>query len=316
MFICSFVYAQQSSIEQVLPVKLYGQHLIVVQGSIGSLGKRNFVIDTGAYPSIIDRGVARKMKLSGHAEEVDAVNQTVLRMAVLVPSFDVGPIHAGNVRALVDDLSHLSERTGVRIDGLLGLDVLRRSSFRIDYVAKKISFGKLETLSSSTPFEIVEGMICLALRREGQSIRLLVDTGAEKTLLLGPHIIDLLPHSHQPQEFRNLAGHFKLRQVRLENLRLGDTDLTSQPIFVSDATDLPPYQFDGFLSTSQFRQIAFDFERQEFSWITRENRMEGVSVALSRPAAPESGREIAATWIATPAAIPDRDVPGLSCGRR
>jgi len=85
--------------------------------------------------------------------------------------------------------------------------------------------------------------------------------------------------SKQSQEFRNLAGHFTLQQVSLRSLQLSDTDLTAQPIFVLDATNLPPYKFDGFLSTVQFRQIAFDFERQEFSWMTNDKRRDLVRSA-------------------------------------
>lgn len=283
LFSCSAMRAQQDAPVQVVPLNLYGQHLIVVQGSVGRLGKRNLVIDTGAYPSIIDRDIAKKLKLSGHAEEVDAVNRTVSRTAVIVPSVDIGPIRATGVRALVDDLSSLSQETGVRIDALIGLDVLAHSSFRIDYAAKRIFFGPVTPLPSSAPFERVDSMICLALRVGRQSLRLLVDTGAEKTLLLGPRVAELILASKQSQEFRNLAGHFTLRQVSLRSLQLSDTDLTTQPIFVSDATNLPPYKFDGFLSTVQFRQIAFDFERQEFSWMTNDKRRDLVRSASSSP---------------------------------
>jgi len=52
-------------------------------------------------------------------------------------------------------------------------------------------------------------------------------------------------------------------------VQLGNFDLGAQAVYVSDAPNLPPYPFDGFLSTIQFEQIAFDFERHTFSWSTR-----------------------------------------------
>ena len=286
MFTCPFVSGQRGPIEQVLPLKLYRQHLIVVQGSIGMLGKRNLVIDTGAYPSIIDRSIAKKMKLSGPAENVDAVNQTLSRAAVVVPSIDVGPIHSTSVRTLVDDLSPISEELGVRIDALIGIDVLSHSSFRIDYVSKGVFFGPVMPLPSSAPFEKVDSMICVDVRGARQSLRLLVDTGAEKTLLFGSHLSEISTRFQQAREFRNLAGRFTLRQISVQSLQLGNTDLAAQPIFVSDAANLPPYQFDGFLSTVQFQQIAFDFERQEFSWVTKDLRVIRVDVASSSADAP------------------------------
>ena len=321
MFNCSFVWAQQRLSEQVLPFKLYGQHLIVVQGSIGSLGKRNFVIDTGAYPSIVDRNIAKKMKLSGPAEDLDVVNRTIRRTAVTVPSVEIGPIHVAALRTLVDDLSSLSQEVGQRIDALIGLDVLAHSSFRIDYAAKQISFGPVVPLPSSAPFERVNAMICVNLLVGRQPLRLLVDTGAEKTLLIGPHVAELVKRSRQSREFHNLAGQFTLREVSLQSVQLGDTDLATQPIFISEAGDLPPYKFDGFLSTVQFRQIAFDFERQEFSWMTKDQRRDQVRVASTASmSTPDRVFEISATWVATPVAKPgycaDRNSASLNCGFR
>ena len=123
MFICAAASAQTTAREQILPLKIYGQHLIVVQGSIGSLQKRNLVIDTAAYPSVIDRELARKLNLSGPKEELDAIDRTIPATAVVVPTVDIGPIHVTTVRSLVQDLSDVSRRYGVRIDALVGLDV-------------------------------------------------------------------------------------------------------------------------------------------------------------------------------------------------
>jgi hypothetical protein len=279
LFSCSAGMAQSSSSQHVVPLKLYGQHLIVVQGSIGSFEKRNLVIDTGAYPSIIDRGLAKKLHLSGPDERLDAVDHTLTRPAVVVPSVDVGPIHVAGLHSLVDDLSAVSERFGVRIDALIGLDVLDHSSFHIDYGARRIFFGPVVPLPSSAPFEKTDSMICVDLRAGRQSVRLLVDTGAQNLLLFGSHVSWLSARTRRTSAFTNLGGNLTLREISLDVLQLGDTDLGSQPIFVSDATNLPAYSFDGFLATAQFQQIAFDFERREFSWMVRNARLDQVRLA-------------------------------------
>jgi hypothetical protein len=38
-----------------VPIKVYWGYLVIVQGSIGNLQRLNFLVDTGAYPSVIDR---------------------------------------------------------------------------------------------------------------------------------------------------------------------------------------------------------------------------------------------------------------------
>ena len=323
---CSAVSAQTSSRQNVLPLRLYGEHLVVVRGSIGTLENRNLVIDTGAYPSIIDGAVAKKLHLTGQAEELDAVTRTLRRPAAMVPSFDVGPIHAEDVRGLVHDLSAASQKFGVRIDALIGLDVLARSSFRIDYGTRKMYFGPVEPLPSSAPIRVVDAKLCVDLRAGSRSVRLLVDTGAEKLLLFGSRFPGLAAPTLRTQEFTNVSGNFSLRQSRFDRLQLGDTNLAEEQIYVSDAANLPPYPFDGFLSTAHFRQIAFDFERQEFSWTTNDERRDhvrmasGFSISLpnSSMALPYVNAAIAETPPPTITSeyCGERAAPGVSCGLR
>ena len=261
-----------------MPFKLVGEHLIVVQGSLGDLQKRNLVIDTGAYPSIIDTGVARKLHISGHSEELDAVNHKLSRPVVVVPSVDVGPIHAPAVRAMTADLSAASQAFGIRIDALIGLDVLQHSSFRIDYRAKRIFFSEVEPLPFSVPFRWTDGLLSISLQVNSGTLRMLVDTGAQSTLLLAPQP-EVAKQGHN-REFTNLGGNFSLREVKLDSVQLGDFELGSQAVYVSDAPNLPPYPFDGFLSTIQFEQIAFDFQRHIFHWKLRDSRKGQVHLAM------------------------------------
>jgi hypothetical protein len=46
-----------------LPIELYRDYLVVVEGSIGNLGHLAFIVDTGAYPSVIDQRVSNVLGL-------------------------------------------------------------------------------------------------------------------------------------------------------------------------------------------------------------------------------------------------------------
>src|SRR4051794_30344685 len=54
-----------SSTPNVIALKLYRGYTIVARGSIGNLKNLNFLIDTGAVPSILDRRIAKKLRLTG-----------------------------------------------------------------------------------------------------------------------------------------------------------------------------------------------------------------------------------------------------------
>jgi hypothetical protein len=283
LFSCSSVWARSGDSEYVMGFKIYGQQLIVVQGSIGSLVKRNFIIDTGAYPTVIDRDLAQTLSLTGRQEELDTVDRTVSGIGVTIPDLAVGPIHATKVRSIVQDLSDVSMRAGVRIDALVGLNVLAHSSFRIDYGAKKLIFGPVDPLPSSVPFHLANGRLCVDLQAGSKPVRLLVDTGAEKVVFLGSHV-PWISHSDHARAFTNLGGSFVLQEIRLDDLHLGDTILNRE-VYLSDR-EIPVHSFDGFLSTIQFQQVALDFEHGEFAWMVkdkRKNRVERAAKPKSTP---------------------------------
>ena len=62
---------------------------------------------------------------------------------------------------------------------------------------------------------------------------MLVDTGAEKLVLLASHVPWIAPSNHA-RAFTNLGGSFALQEIRLANLQLGDTFLDREPVYLSE----------------------------------------------------------------------------------
>lgn len=125
-------------------VKLCGGYTVVVQGSVGNAQKLNFIIDTGALPTVVDVRTARKLHLSGNREALTVFSRQVRADRVELPNLRIGPVHATAVEALVADLSFAEKSLGIRIDAIVGLDVLGQQSFSIDYRAKRLLFGQSE----------------------------------------------------------------------------------------------------------------------------------------------------------------------------
>ena len=70
---------------QTVPFKLYRGYVIVVRGSIGSLKSLNFLVDTGAVPSVVDPRIASKLQLRGQQGQVDVATKTLTTEQVIVP---------------------------------------------------------------------------------------------------------------------------------------------------------------------------------------------------------------------------------------
>lgn len=260
--------ANRTQSEFVLPVKLYGEHLVVVRGGIGELLEQNLVVDTGSYPSAIDADVARKLKLKVNQGEGRALGQNIPAGATIVSQVEIGPLQARGLPVVVEDLSKLSAQLGVRVDALIGLDVLARSSFRIDYVAKEMAFGAPEKFVFAAPLESRKAMGCVAMNVDGHVVHLLIDTGAAKTVLFTDRV-PWLSHTQKPEQaYRTLAGVLRLSGAKANALQVGSASLAPDDVFISDARNMGIFPFDGVLATrgAHFNKIAFDFEHEVFSW--------------------------------------------------
>jgi hypothetical protein len=299
--------AQEAGLnERILPVYLVNKYMVIVRGSIGGVDKRNLLIDTGANPTVITRELAKKLHLSGSTEELQAVGYNMNSQVVSLPSLQVGPIQVQNLRVLVQDLTEVDKKLGLHLDALVGLDVLAHSSFRIDYHEKKMIFGAVPSLPFAAPIRWTGYMACIDARVDGRSVPLLLDSGAADIMLFSQRISGLAEKSGVAWNNTGLAGHFTLRQVKLNGLDAAGSNLGPREVFVSDSKNAEHYPYEGLLAlgSQRFRQVAFDFEHQLFTWEPVKSRSSvpptprDSSLALASPAPDD-----------TPSQAPDRAAP-------
>ncbi len=253
-----------------LPLRLYRDYVVVFKGSIGPIKNLNFILDTGAVPSVIDQRVANKLGLGGRAEKVLAFGRDLKTRMVTLPEVRFGPVKAMSVPALCQDLSFVEKGLGVRVDAMIGFDVLGRHSFGIDYGAKKLVFGPVESDAFSHPIQSRPGFVYLTFHVQGKPLYLVVDTGAKDLILfsarLGTRLNGLRAQSTKVSS--NLAGEMALKRVQLPEARLGTNDLGVLNAFLLDDPEQANLGFDGSLGVRSLglTRLAFDFERQTISW--------------------------------------------------
>jgi predicted aspartyl protease len=249
--------------------RLYRNYLIVVQGNLGCLEGLNFLIDTGANPTAVDKKIANKLGLKGQSKKLELLDQSVGVETVELPTLRLGPIRAESIRGIVQDLSPVENNLGVRIDAIVGFGILSAENFTIDYDSKKIVFGEIEPLPFAVPFDTAPPTLTVPLRVRDQVVHLLLDSGAKDLLLfectLPGHARDLATLSvNQVSSTKGKA--FYVREVRLSQVHLGTTDLGSITALVVPGKQTCGWSFAGVMGMSAigFRQIAFDFERNLF----------------------------------------------------
>jgi len=252
-----------------VPFRLYRGYLIVAEGSLGG-EKMNLLIDTGTDPSVLDRRVAQKLRLPGSTARLSLVNRTVEVQQVTLPELRLGPLRAQSLRVLVRDLGFLSRALGIGIDAVIGLDVLRGSSFTIDYKATKIVFGPPQSLTASMPFETGPPFITVRIQIEGEPIRVLLDTGSSGLALFRHRSSSRLGRLQIVAEKKslNMGGEVRREQVLLSAIQLGSAQLRRVNAFVVDDQEDTGRDFDGLLGPAALgmTRISFDLKRGIFFW--------------------------------------------------
>jgi hypothetical protein len=177
-----------------IPVKVYRGFLVVAEGQFGgALVHQNFVLDTGTAPSILNSRVAKQLGLaltSGHETEMSGDHPSDI---AVLPELDIGPIRALSLPVVVLDLSRLERDLGIPVAGQLGLDVLGRANFRLDYRLNSLDFGEVEPKGLSIPLDPGSSIAVLRVTVAGESIRLLLDTGTNRLVIFGRRSGEPLP---------------------------------------------------------------------------------------------------------------------------
>src|SRR5438552_5513076 len=186
-------YQSRSATHTEIPFKLYGDYMIVVRGSVRGRHKVNLLIDTGSSQSVVDGCLARKLRLARSPRKISVFGSTVVTEEAALPSLQLGSLQAAPVPVVVRDLSYFRDLFSVQVDVIVGIDILSRGSFTVDYEARKLILGPVERLSNSVPCDPRFPYPTVPLRLDNRMVRVLVDTGAQGLALFESQSGGVLP---------------------------------------------------------------------------------------------------------------------------
>lgn len=266
LVVCS-ISLRSLSEDQAVPFNLHRGYVIVVKCSVGRLSDLTAIVDTGVTETVIDVSLVKRLSLETLSDRATFLIQEAPVSAVSIPSLQLGPLRTGSLPGIATDLSFLTQPLGIRPDVLIGMDVLHRASFLIDYRAQRLFFGATSPLAHTAHlihnerFALVQAVVI------GKWLLLQVDTGYPSLLLYGKRAGMVLNSVDLENRVQSLSHTLIAAGLRPSDVRIGNWRAWRREVSVVNAAP-DSAGFDGLVGPRILgaRRIAFDFENNRISW--------------------------------------------------
>lgn len=253
-----------------IPVDVYRGYLIVAPVDIGNRHGLRFLLDTGTSNTVIDRRLARQLGLVARHRKVVNFDKLITVECADLPEIAFGPDAATNLLVLVEDLRYLQTGQG-SVDGILGLDLLRRTNFLVDYAKGRVVFGTTGTSDmQAVPMRLTQSLLSVEAHLNGRSVWMIADTGLLRPMIYERGLDVLLENNRIQGHVRSqsMGGWVDNRVSTVLQFRLGGQDLEREVLFVSAPADNRFDDLAGYLGPASLKakQVLFDFDSHQFRW--------------------------------------------------
>ena len=264
------VSACYGALDQPVPFRLEKGYLIVTKCSIADLPELTAIVDTGVTETVLDSTIVQRLQLPTNPDKATFIAKDIPVRLTTLPSLTFGPIRVNSLAAIATELSGLTRQFGFRPDVLIGMDVLHRSSFTIDYKARLLKFEPVTSLSHAAALLEAGRLALIEVILSGQPTRLQLDTGVPGVVVYRDRLRDPIP-AGGPVTTATLLGvavSFDASNTGDRHLRVGNWSAYQLPITVIDRGSEHFFEFDGLLGARILtsRRLCLDFSHMMVYW--------------------------------------------------
>jgi predicted aspartyl protease len=250
--------------------KLYRDYAMIVRGSIGKLKDLNFLVDTGAVPSVLDKRIASQLHMDTHDGQLSVLTKKLSAQRAIAPEVRIGPLKVHSLSVVVQDLSFAEQALGIRVDAMIGFDFLGESPFTIDYRRRKLTFGPVDPSFASIPYRPGLPYVMVDLEVQQEKIAVVVDTGASDLVLFesGMRECRAAISTTRERTWSNMGGDVRVREAQLANAHLGSMPWGVRPAYILENNGESITGVAGVLGTVALKaeRVGFDPERKVLAW--------------------------------------------------
>jgi hypothetical protein len=249
-----------------VPFRIH-EHLIIVQASIGNLRSLNFALDTGSTYTVLSKGLGRRLGLRGETVKVSAFGREVKMKKVFLEVLALSQVKFERIEARLCDMPKVD---GLRLDGLIGLNVLRRTTVTLDFETGDLILGHTRQLPNTTRFYAGLTFIPVTMTVEGKALRLALDTAACGLVLYDGAVKDKfkIHHTHRFEHRDQVGGRVKMEEILLTDVALGGSLWVELPAYLMNRKQSGTENVMGNLGVISLglKALQFDFETGQLGW--------------------------------------------------
>lgn len=225
---------------------------VILQVRINNRGPFNILLDTGAYPSIIDIALAKQIGLPVEPikrQGTGVGTEEIVGYKTNFGQLEIGKLLAKDILAVAVDLSKSAKRLGKPLHGVLGYNFLENRLVQIDYPKRKVRFYDVSPFSKLNSQEDNPNRLILPMKFNkddtipvieefyvnGKKIRVILDTGSSLTLTLFPAAIKYLDLEEDAKNAEvdsavGAGGKVEIRNGHVQSLAIGKIVLKANEV--------------------------------------------------------------------------------------
>lgn len=242
----------EDSSTQAIPFTRAGNLIVVKAQADTIIG--NFILDTGAPYLVLNITYFRDypQQLVSNTEQTSMTSSSATVARTRVKNFSFGSLHFSPLNADLANLGHIENSKGIKILGLLGMELFRQCEMIIDFEKNLIYLHKIGRKEASSyrhgmlkdtatyyqfPIDLTDNRIMINTVMAGKRLKFIIDCAAETNVL----------HSKLPDKIFNnveITGRVMLsgvgnRKVEaltgdLKHMRMGNFDMGTLPVLVTN----------------------------------------------------------------------------------
>lgn len=276
----------------IIPIKRIDR-LLLIEARIDTM-QGNFIIDTGAPDLILNHTYFRKYWVSSDAiaSNVGGIPSGPVRNT-WIDQLEIRELRFERIKAKLTELSHIENRSSVKILGLLGVEIFKEFSMTIDLQKNILVLKKLDKKGNELsnlenpltakmmkiPIKIVNSTIMLQGVVAGKKLNLCLDSGAETNVINGKVSDKVLKKFTLARRSVLLGtGGAKVEVLvgRLDDFSIGSMNLSNLPTVISNLEEFgaaSEQQIDGMVGFEFLNKgiICINFRKKELTVYAFEN---------------------------------------------